>query len=144
MKTCWRIGWLSLALGASCVRAAEIPWDGGALAKPPETWPAPEMATNGVDALYFAGEPWKGRPTRVFAFCAVPAATNGARVPGMVLVHGGGGTAFHDGGNAVVDDGNRRCPQCRFFGIDDDSSGIDDGGFGQSRAAHECECRGSP
>lgn len=96
MKTGVRTVLLTLALEAPCVRAADLPWDVEALAKPPETWPAPGWATNGVDAVFYAGEPWKGRPTRVFAFCAVPAATNGARVPGMVLVHGGGGTAFHE------------------------------------------------
>ncbi|MBQ0032622.1 MAG: exo-alpha-sialidase, partial [bacterium] len=42
------------------------------------------------------GVPWKGKPTRVFAYYALPqGATAERKVPGIVLVHGGGGTAFH-------------------------------------------------
>jgi len=60
---------------------------------------APAMewgATNGmVHELYYAGEPWNGKPTRVFAYLGRPAATSSARLPAMVLVHGGGGKAFN-------------------------------------------------
>jgi dienelactone hydrolase len=42
--------------------------------------------------LFFESVPWHGRPTRVFAWLGVPAADE--PVPGVVLVHGGGGTAF--------------------------------------------------
>src|SRR5262249_5262137 len=38
-------------------------------------------------------EPYKGKPTRVFAYYAEPEKVNG-KLPAMVLVHGGGGTAF--------------------------------------------------
>jgi dienelactone hydrolase len=44
--------------------------------------------------VFFEGLPWQGKPTRVFAWYGVPAGKNGAKVPAMVLVHGGGGTAF--------------------------------------------------
>ncbi|MDD5672594.1 MAG: acetylxylan esterase [Chitinivibrionales bacterium] len=48
----------------------------------------------GLQALYYQGLPWRGRATRVFAWIGLPKLRKGARCPGMVLVHGGGGTAF--------------------------------------------------
>lgn len=51
-----------------------------------------------VHSLLYAGEHYQGKPTQVFAFYASPAtlgqAKNGERFPGVVLIHGGGGTAF--------------------------------------------------
>lgn len=49
--------------------------------------------TNLVQSLYYEGEPFNGKPTRVFACYARPAEGNGP-FPAMVLVHGGGGKAF--------------------------------------------------
>jgi dienelactone hydrolase len=58
-----------------------------------------------VHALTYAGELYRGQPTRVFAYYASPATiaaaagaadTGVTRVPGIVLVHGGGGRAFSD------------------------------------------------
>ncbi len=69
-------------------------WDIGALSRPPRTFPAPGFGEPGVRALFYEGLPWRGRPTRVFAWVGMPAVAPGARVPGVVLVHGGGGTAF--------------------------------------------------
>ncbi len=48
-----------------------------------------------VKAIYFDGLDYKGKPTRVFAWLGFPANHSGT-VPGVVLVHGGGGTAFED------------------------------------------------
>jgi dienelactone hydrolase len=48
----------------------------------------------GVRAIYYDAKPYQGRPTKTFAFHGVPQHAAGARVPAMVLVHGGGGTAF--------------------------------------------------
>src|SRR3989339_1208208 len=62
--------------------------------KPPRTSSAPEFEKNGVKAIYYEGVPLDGKPTRVFAFYGVPVAQNGQKVPGIVLIHGGGGTAF--------------------------------------------------
>lgn len=70
------------------------PWDVARLERPPRTWPAPDFNEDGVQSVFFEGQPWQGRPTRVFAWYAVPESTLGAAVPAMVLVHGGGGTAF--------------------------------------------------
>jgi dienelactone hydrolase len=70
------------------------PWDVAALSKRPVvSW----GATNGlVQELYYGGEPFKGKPTRVFAYLGRPATQSVARLPAMVLVHGGGGKAFRD------------------------------------------------
>lgn len=57
-----------------------------------------ETRTGAVHALLYTGEPYRERPTEVFAFYASPAtlgeAAPGTRFPGVVLIHGGGGTAF--------------------------------------------------
>jgi dienelactone hydrolase len=53
-----------------------------------------------VHSLLYGGEPYKGSATRVFAYYASPVtlglekADPGKKYPAMVLVHGGGGTAF--------------------------------------------------
>ncbi len=52
-------------------------------------------AEDGVQAIFFDAPPWKGNPTRVFAWLGVPAKHRG-KLPGVVLVHGGGGTAFKE------------------------------------------------
>lgn len=44
-------------------------------------------------ALYFDALPYRGRPTRVFAWYSAPENRRG-KVPAIVLVHGGGGTVF--------------------------------------------------
>jgi cephalosporin-C deacetylase-like acetyl esterase len=73
------------------------PWDLAALSRTPEiNW---HDATSPVRSLLYAGEPYKGKPTRVFAYYASPAtlgleADKQKKFPGVVLVHGGGGTAF--------------------------------------------------
>jgi len=46
-------------------------------------------------AIYFTGKDYLGSPTRVYARIGLPAGASAANpVPGVVLVHGGGGTAF--------------------------------------------------
>jgi hypothetical protein len=52
-----------------------------------------------VHSLFFAGEDYKGRATEVFAFYASPSTIGVSdcpqgKFPGIILVHGGGGTAF--------------------------------------------------
>ena len=44
--------------------------------------------------VWYENEPLKGRPTRVMAFVSLPEGQG--PFPGMVLIHGGGGTAFSD------------------------------------------------
>lgn len=75
---------------------ARTPWDLAALSRPPAfTW----SSAHGVRSLTYEGEPYHGRKTRVFAYYATPGSLAGDAsrdkdLPAMVLVHGGGGTAF--------------------------------------------------
>ncbi|MCX5671291.1 MAG: dipeptidyl aminopeptidase [Planctomycetota bacterium] len=64
-----------------------------ALSAPPKVTPLPETKEPGVQGLFYDGLPFKGKPTRVFAWLGLPKDAKGRKVPGMVLVHGGGGTA---------------------------------------------------
>jgi dienelactone hydrolase len=75
--------------------ASPLPhWDLAVLGKPPATYPASEPKAKDVKSLYYEGLPFQGKPTRVFAYYGVPKLAAGKRAPAMVLVHGGGGTAF--------------------------------------------------
>jgi len=47
----------------------------------------------GLQAIYFDALDYEGNPTRVFAWLGIPQERKG-KVPGIVLLHGGGGTAF--------------------------------------------------
>ena len=69
-------------------------WNLEKLSSAPKTYPAPDLKEPGVQALFYDGLPWKGKPTRVFAWIGMPEHEPGQKVPAMVLVHGGGGTAF--------------------------------------------------
>lgn len=69
------------------------PWDVAELKKTPVTeW---GVRTGLVQEVYYPGEPFHGKPTRVFAYLGRPAEGHGP-FPAMVLVHGGGGKAFRD------------------------------------------------
>lgn len=69
-------------------------WDMEALSRPPRTFPADGFQEPGMRALFFEGPAYRGKPTRVFAWIGTPRVEPGKKVPGMVLIHGGGGTAF--------------------------------------------------
>lgn len=71
-----------------------VQFDLEGLSKPPAVFPAEEITAEGVKSFFFEGVPYQGRPTRVFAYYGVPKNTEGKKVPAMVLIHGGGGTAF--------------------------------------------------
>lgn len=58
-----------------------------------------------IRALYFEGLPYKGKPTRIFAWMGIPSDAGKAPVPGIVLVHGGKGTAFEEWVKLWVDRG---------------------------------------
>lgn len=72
------------------------PWDLAALSKAPKlSWGEGTK----VRSLYYRGERYKGKDTRVFAYYATPGTLSGEpardkNLPAVVLVHGGGGTAF--------------------------------------------------
>ncbi len=52
---------------------------------------------HGAQAYFLQSVDYDGAPTYVFAFVGIPdTATKDSPVPGVVLVHGGGGTAFSD------------------------------------------------
>ena len=59
----------------------------------PRAAPAPGFQSEGLEAVFFDGLPWKGRPSRVFAWVGVPKVGPGRTVPGIVLVHDAGGSA---------------------------------------------------
>jgi hypothetical protein len=76
---------------------AGVKFDLDALSKPPAVFPADVAPAEGVKAIFYEGAKFKGQPTRVFAYVGIPkeaAAEPGKKVPAMVLIHGGGGTAF--------------------------------------------------
>jgi dienelactone hydrolase len=73
---------------------ATVSWDLAALSTVPRTYPASEFTTPEVTALFYEGPKFQGRSTRVFAYYGVPKMPAGQKAPAMVLVHGGGGTAF--------------------------------------------------
>ena len=89
----------AVLLFASVLHAEKVgPWDLDALHKTPTMkWVKQEGP---VHSLLYAGEPYKDQATEVFAFYASPLTLGegqaGAKFPGIVLIHGGGGTAFAD------------------------------------------------
>jgi dienelactone hydrolase len=78
---------------------ATTPWDLTRLGEAPSfEW----LETSaGVRALMYQGLPYGGKPARVFAWYATPGSLAGDAsldhdLPAVVLVHGGGGTAFRE------------------------------------------------
>lgn len=98
---------LCLGLGMGLLSAVEIPrspelpkempWDLKQLAVAPKfEWTDTKAP---LKALLYAGEKFQGKPSRVFAYYGMPAMFDPAQKgpwPGIVLVHGGGGTAFRE------------------------------------------------
>ena len=76
------------------------PWDVKKLQKKPgyELSP-PEQVKEGdklvnLHTVTYESEPWLGKPTRVWGYYARPTELPEKKLPAIVLVHGGGGTAF--------------------------------------------------
>ncbi|MBD3628292.1 alpha/beta fold hydrolase [Cyclobacterium sp.] len=92
-------GLVTAQTGLSLPPALEgrIPWDLEKLSEAPEfKW---INQTSPVRSLIYTGEVYEGKVTEVFAYYASPATlgeqnTETGEFPGIVLVHGGGGTAF--------------------------------------------------
>ena len=62
-----------------------------------ERAPQYDRQDQGARAYFLQSVDYNGEPTYVFAYVGIPAtATKDKPVPGVVLVHGGGGTAFPD------------------------------------------------
>jgi len=72
-------------------------WDLSSLEQPPKfTW---LDKTSPIRTLTYENEPYQGQTTDVFAFYATPGSISGDAsldqdLPAVVLIHGGGGTAF--------------------------------------------------
>ncbi len=79
-----------------CDRLSPVTWPLDHLHRAPTTFAAPGFAATGVRPLFYESVPYHGTPTRVFAWLGVPECAPGATCPGMVLLHGGGGTAFDE------------------------------------------------
>lgn len=70
-------------------------WNRERYYKTPKTWSWAEPFSGEVVPLWMEGAPYRGNSTRCFAFFGKPeyaSATN--KVPGIVLMHGGAGTAY--------------------------------------------------
>lgn len=88
-----------LSVPAFCVIREDAAkyWDFSKLTKAPAYTDAkfPESQYPGLRAILFDGATYKGKPTKVFAYIGMPKgpAPKGG-FPGIVLLHGGGGTAY--------------------------------------------------
>lgn len=69
-------------------------WDMKSLSVAPRVNDDAHRSVNDVKAIFYEGLPWQGKPTRVFAYYGLPKVPSGTKVPAMVLVHGGGGSAY--------------------------------------------------
>ncbi len=84
---------------------ARFHWDTKALEAPPKWTVLERPKSDGVKAIFFDGPAFHGKPTRVFAWLGLPKVKPGEKVPAMVLIHGGGGTAFDEWVRLWVDRG---------------------------------------
>ena len=70
-------------------------WDMSRLGETPQVRRWPGEFNGDATPIMIEGEPWRGRPTWCFAYYGVPEwATPEKPAPGIVLVHGGLGTAY--------------------------------------------------
>lgn len=70
-------------------------WDIGRLKTTPRTRPFPMEFRGEATPVFLEGEPWRGRKTWCFAYYGLPEwATPTHPAPGIVLAHGGLGTAY--------------------------------------------------
>ena len=60
----------------------------------PKIYWEPSKDQGDIKALFYTTIPYKGKETRAFAYLGIPKSDQ--PVPAMVLVHGGGGKAFHE------------------------------------------------
>lgn len=89
----YRAVFLALLAIPATVPAIETgPWKLDSLRKPPRIT---SSTTGTVREITYEGEPYLGKPTRIWGYLAIPEKREG-KLPAMVLVHGGGGTAFRE------------------------------------------------
>jgi dienelactone hydrolase len=73
-----------------------VSWDWNVLGKAPKTYEVPrelDLERPGLRTLFYEGLPYKGHPTKVFAWLGIPDHKPGEKLPAVVFIHGGGGTA---------------------------------------------------
>ena len=85
--------------GVQLQKVKPLPYD--SLLSQKNSVPTVETTTrcevDGVTAIEFTGADYKGESTKVFAYVGMPDVPSNEKVPAVVLVHGGGGTAFRNG-----------------------------------------------
>lgn len=97
---------LLVATLTASARQGVMPWDMKELKETPKIYDASAYATNGVKAVFYESVPFNGKTTRVFAYYGIPEEAGAdKKVPAIVLVHGGGGSAFHQWVQMWVDRG---------------------------------------
>ena len=84
-----------LAIPASSAERFTGPWKMAELKRPPNSSISRLDPESNISEVFYENVPLAGKPTRVFAYYAVPRKGDGP-YPAMVLVHGGGGTAFRE------------------------------------------------
>ncbi len=96
-------------------------WDIASLSSPPAVFPSDSIhvSDDRIRALFFESTPYRGKPTRVFAWIGVPRLPAGELAPGIVLLHGGGGTAFESWVKLWVDRGYAAIAIDHFGGLPD-------------------------
>lgn len=98
LKTLLTISVLSLSLatsyGAGNKNKSLIDILDSTIYDAPEIYWEPDQDQGTIRALFYSTLPYKGKETRAFAYIGIPESDN--PVPAMVLVHGGGGKAFHE------------------------------------------------
>lgn len=70
-------------------------WSREEFYRSPKVWNFPGTFKGEVTPIWIEGAPYEGKETKLFAYYGIPeGASETAKVPGIVLVHGGGGTAY--------------------------------------------------
>ena len=90
--------WSAVFMVSADAKAVATWWDKTDWSKP-EVYPfdkntLPFKAADHLQAIEIKGVDFKGKPSRFFCWYGVPEVKKGEKVPGIVLVHGGGGFAF--------------------------------------------------
>ncbi|TWU44378.1 Acetyl xylan esterase (AXE1) [Novipirellula aureliae] len=91
-----RTGWCLLvlvSLSVSAVAGDSLLLD-DKVYEVPDIHRVPEQDQGDIQAIFYDTLDYKGKPTRAFAYIGIPQSDE--PVPAMVLVHGGGGTAFYN------------------------------------------------
>ena len=86
---------IMLTIPASSAERFAGPWKMAELKRPPVSSISTLDPESNVSEVYYENVPLAGKPTRAFAYYAVPRKGQGP-YPAMVLVHGGGGKAFRE------------------------------------------------